>query len=779
MLIKLFIDDTFPFAQVTGAATITWIIEDHKPLGNRDNISALMRGINFPRRTDQGEFPGSTFVHISGRVVDMNKTAPENHISAGNVLSVSLTKPMAAHTPRSHRVQSQASGNDENDDDDGGGSDGGNSEQGGDAASDGRQSPRGERTLSRKSSNRSNGSSNNTNEEQYTAADVNWFPFIVSSGKIVIGKLPPPGSVNSDGEPTSPRPGADDGSASAAAAAAAPASPRTSSLMKDNNKGPRHVPAPFSANRITSIRVISAHEEPDVDEPEPRTIDLCPPCAKIVGSQLQLNNSALVASNVVHVDKHYRPMMVDQEKVEMWLEKLSTGTFARFQRRWFVITEKSMDYHETQPTVDQRSEKSRGHVLDENGKCMIKQVVEKPKRGEFPSVEDSGAGKYFFVVELHNKPKPQVLYAYTEEERAHACAFLSKIKRRAEQQGGSKRDPVLWKQWANSLLVSSSNLAETREQKAEEARALELECKELQRQIDGLSAGRGDTKAQLLYNRGLVERLEREAVTAHRKNADLDRTAREIREAVEVRRTELEHTLGKSEDMSHRARIIEQESLNEKKRAIVQLAEIRDENSRLAVKIDELFSKWRRVEEHHVEQAFRPSTLSPADIAARAARDYERRSGIVAGGNGTPGRGGGAVGPMAPLTAETFTPRKSAAGSAGAGSSTSGAATSTSAAAGGGGSVLPMSPDAISQQQSGSTPLRIKGSTLSSPNARLQTAVKETLRGGSSAAMDPALQGQTLKDVAKTGRITFGLSAALGFVPGSPEALSSSRRSRR
>jgi hypothetical protein len=86
---------------------------------------------------------------------------------------------------------------------------------------------------------------------------------------------------------------------------------------------------------------------------------------------------------------------------------------------------------------------------------------------------------------------------------------------------------------------------------------------------------------------------------------------------------------------------------------------------------------------------------------------------------------------------------------------------------------------------------RIQGSTLSSPNARLHEAVKDVLGvGGNSASKNQnnnnnnensASRNVNVKEAAgqSGSRITFGISAALGYTPGSSEALSPSRSRRR
>ena len=119
--------------------------------------------------------------------------------------------------------------------------------------------------------------------------------------------------------------------------------------------------------------------------------------------------------------------------------------------------------------------------------------------------------------------------AATENDRKTVCAFLNKLKGRAEQSGGNTRDPVTWKQWADSLLVSTSNMAELRVAKEEEYEDLEKEIAGIKSEIDGLNAGRDQTKANLAYQRGLVDRLEKELLMATRKNAELDRATKEVR----------------------------------------------------------------------------------------------------------------------------------------------------------------------------------------------------------------------------------------------------------
>lgn len=518
---------------------------------------------------------------------------------------------------------------------------------------------------------------------------------------------------------------------------------------------------------------MNAYDEPEPEDVEPRTFDLCGKCAELVTMGLQK-----APENVLHVEKHYRPMMVDTETISVWLDKLGGGRISRWQRRWFMFTEKSIDWYESQPAVDQREKVKGSLMINVEGKFTIKRIVENPTPEEFPDIGKSGAGAYYFLLFVENAKRDKICYrAATEQDRKTVCQFLNKLKSRSEARGGNTRDPVFWKQWANSLLVSTSNMAELRVQKEEELKDINSDIKSMTSQIDGLHAGRDATRGQLEYQRGLVDRLEKELLAATRRNAELDRNAKEVRASVEQRRVELSHSLEKSQETSHRAKILEQEALSEKKRAIIALHEIRDENDRIQQRIDELFSKWRRVEEHHVEAAFRPSTLSPADIAARASRDYDVRAGIsTSSGSGSGNVTNRSIGPMQPLTAETFGGSRTPNGKKDQASSPTCLSNY----------VPELSPGALATAEGGSSS-RIQGSSLTSPNARLQEAVRGVLfpshnnDDANRAGSKNVAKTVNVKEAAKQSgnRITFGISAALGYTPGSADALSSTRGSRR
>lgn len=101
MLLKIFVDDSFPIAVKT--ATYVWVVQDALPLAHPQNIAGLLQALKKPANTPLS-FDGLYFSH-SGALVDPRKTPTELSLSAHALINVNRQAPAS---PRRVRSQTMA-----------------------------------------------------------------------------------------------------------------------------------------------------------------------------------------------------------------------------------------------------------------------------------------------------------------------------------------------------------------------------------------------------------------------------------------------------------------------------------------------------------------------------------------------------------------------------------------------------------------------------------------------------------------------------------------------
>ena len=358
---------------------------------------------------------------------------------------------------------------------------------------------------------------------------------------------------------------------------------------------------PFSLHKDqdgVSALVIDPLTEPSVDDAAPKTIALCDACTTII------DNAESVTAGV---DRHYKPMTLETTVVDGWVEKLGGGRITRWQRRWLAISEQSVDWYDDQPKPGAKPKIRGTRTLQQNDDFCVTGVQTTFDPRQFPKTTDP---KFHYFAITYKNPVQQTLYrTASAEDKNRFVAFISRLIKRWEQHGGASRDPVFWKQWADSVLTATCDV--------------EDECREREDAFD-------DEEREAMGLREAIQRVKNERPPLLDANSArlrrVETLKAQLRELDEVRarhRKSAEHAESKvaleevrlndlvqecSEEARHN-KFLEQRAEEQRREVAADIRELDDEIQHASEAKRRAFAQWRKLEEHHSDRALPKKAL--------------------------------------------------------------------------------------------------------------------------------------------------------------------------
>ena len=505
MLIKLFIDDSFPVEVPGGPQTVMWLVNENLPVQHQKQAEALLKALRLPLENLDDVDLSKLYFQFMGQWLDTSKTFQEQNVKAGCVLTITANAP----SPKASRIRSETSSprgismmqssqfdpdDDENQLDETGGS------------------PRG-------------GAS--SDDEYYEAYDCGWFPFTVANSNY--------------GEVT--------------------------------------------------VQFPNPDIEPHENDPMPNMHQLCEDCSDIVQ-----NNDTLH----INVDKHYKPMLMKTDVVEGKVEKVGGSRFPRWQNRYLMISEKSLDWYEGEPKPGTKAKTRGSRMIYDGVRLMIKEVIENPDPAKYPKCKEA---KFFhFGVTFEGDPPVTMLFRVTTlQDRNKYTGFLNSIVKRAQNKGAS-RDPVHWKKWANAFLINMADLGELSYQNDIEEEELMEEIKNIEREIDEVKAQKPPLAEKIAESRNVVKSSLDELSSLKDDLAAFETRAKEAEAKVAVAMEEFRAAESDIAEEMKTTMMLEGRALKKRDEVYLELKKLEAELEDLKQYQTTLFSRWRKGEENHGEQ---------------------------------------------------------------------------------------------------------------------------------------------------------------------------------
>jgi len=293
-------------------------------------------------------------------------------------------------------------------------------------------------------------------------------------------------------------------------------------------------------------------------------------------------------------------MLLETTTVEGWVEKLAGTRIQRWQKRWLVVGEQSVDWYEERPKPGAKPKIRGTRAIQQNDELSVVSVITTFDPRQFPKTTDP---KFHYFAVNYRNPEQQTLYRVaTADDKQRFVGFFSRLLKRWEQHGGASRDPVFWKQWADSVLTSTHDVAD-------EARTREDLFDEEERESAALRHAIQKTRDErpplLSRNATLLDRVAAlkaelrsldELKLRHQKTAE---AAEAKVQAEESRLTDLVQEC--SEEVRHH-KFLEQRAEQQRAEAAQDIQNLEREIEAAVASKQQAFAKWRRLEEHHVDK---------------------------------------------------------------------------------------------------------------------------------------------------------------------------------
>lgn len=376
--------------------------------------------------------------------------------------------------------------------------------------------------------------------------------------------------------------------------------------------------------------IADPNAEPQLTDKEPRYVEMCQPCTNLVCATTPF---------AVQVDRHTKPMLLDADVVSGWLEKLGGGTLARWQKRYFTVTEKAMDWYDTERKPDSISDekiKPRGSRLLSNGtEFLVTEIIDAPDPTKYPKCRDPNFYHFGLVCK---DPATTVFYrASTAADRNKFVSHFRQLKARAEQHTAT-RDPVQWKKWSDAFLTNVANMGDLSQNCEEQSVLLEREIADLEHALEEQEGPvrRSHQEKLTLQNRitneldnqfrhwelAAADAVKRQAATQSQLLADTERMG-------------LERAL--ANDSLRTAEVMRQRGESKLKELEGSVAQLDSDIARHDSAVAAIFRSWRRFEEHHTDLSKDPMGRA---VSAALRGSSQRSMTASDAGSDSGGRGG-------------------------------------------------------------------------------------------------------------------------------------------
>lgn len=349
--------------------------------------------------------------------------------------------------------------------------------------------------------------------------------------------------------------------------------------------------------------------------------ELCETCAAALAPSDSLK---------VVVDRHHRPTTNSQEIVEGWVEKLGGSTFPRWQKRYITITEKSIDWFTDKPELGQKKKISGHRLFVRDGKVLLSSINEQPGH---PKCKEEGFA-YFSLTFSDGQLGDKEMYfrTGTTKERSVFVNFLrlcdSRSKTRSEN-----RNPVFWKKWVDAFLCNAADLGHLHTSNVEACHKYEAEIAELQAKLVDIRAQRPTHESVLAERATEVASLLNEITFQENRVKKAKLAIAKAAGAVDREEALLRAKEQQLGDEIKKFRMLEQHTQEQKAKLIDRKAELEDVIRKTKQRHDEIFSKWRKMEERPPSPMLRASTVLQGQNA------HQQISGLLsASGAATPQR---------------------------------------------------------------------------------------------------------------------------------------------
>ncbi|EKG02076.1 hypothetical protein TCSYLVIO_006908 [Trypanosoma cruzi] len=323
---------------------------------------------------------------------------------------------------------------------------------------------------------------------------------------------------------------------------------------------------------------------------EPNTRPLCETCGALISHGDALR---------VAVDRHYKPMLMHQDHLEMSMEKLGGGHLRRWQSRFIQMSEKSIDWFAEKPRPGTKSRIHGHRYLVRNGHCHVEAIIHNPDPETYTYCRDKNY--YHFAVIFREPRKMYFFRVPSEQQRAQAIGFLETcIKRLLDR--APVRNPVTWKQRVDQFLANAAQLGELHTTNRMAIEALQMKTQSLEDELAEALEVKPKLLAALSTETSYVQTL-REELAGYENDV---KRAQERVKAEESRLAEEQRLLQDQEaelgDETYKVTVLKQYALQQREEAKKRVAELRERAAALQEEERAVFCRWRRLEEQHRAQ---------------------------------------------------------------------------------------------------------------------------------------------------------------------------------
>ncbi|RNF09315.1 hypothetical protein TraAM80_02262 [Trypanosoma rangeli] len=337
-------------------------------------------------------------------------------------------------------------------------------------------------------------------------------------------------------------------------------------------------PLVLISNPHTPVRERDAH---------PNARPLCETCAALVSHGEALR---------VAVDVHYKPMLMRQDYLEMFVEKLGGGHLRRWQSRFIQMSEKSIDWFAEKPKPGVKSRIHGHRYIVRDGECQVEALINCPDPEKYSHCKDTHFN--CFAVAFRNPSKTYFFRVKTEEQRELAVEFLEKCIKRVRDRA-PVHNPVTWKQRVDRFLCNAAQLGELYSTQRMAIEALQMQVRFLEEELAEALEQKPKLLAAVETQTGYVQALcgELAGYEANLKQARQWVRAAEARVAEEERLLQ-EEQIVMGEDI-HKVAIIKRYAQQQREATEKNMAELRVRAAALQEEENTVFRKWRKLEERH------------------------------------------------------------------------------------------------------------------------------------------------------------------------------------
>lgn len=391
----------------------------------------------------------------------------------------------------------------------------------------------------------------------------------------------------------------------------------------------------------------------------PPTQELCEQCAQCVAGADPLK---------VVVDRHYRPTLSSQEVVEGWVEKLGGGTFSRWQKRYITITEKSMDWFVNKPEPGEKKKITGHRLFVRDGDVLLSNISDQP---DHPKCKEEG----FFAFSVRFKDgvqgdKDMYFRVESAKERSIYVNFLRLCDSRARSRS-TNRNPVFWKRWVDAFLCNASDLGALQSSTLDACAKFESEIATLETKLTGIRAARPAAEQQLTARAVEVQDLLKAMAEREQRIAQANHTIASaeahVKNEEELLRAK-EQELG---DEIKKFRMLEQHTAEQKQALQRRKCELQESIASLRSRHDDVFARWRKIEERPaspnltasallVPKASAPAGGTPTRFSSPAGRiaGYLTGAPVTPERQRSPNRPGSTLLSVTPLAGRSISPTK-------------------------------------------------------------------------------------------------------------------------